>query len=283
MQTWFQEKSFHKRHVQGSEIKSKLHEEQSQYQKIEVFDTYSYGKLLTLDGKTMVSNIDEFIYHEVTAHVPYMVHPKVENVLIIGGGDGGVVREYTRHSDIKKIDLVEIDKRVIEVSKKYFPECTSGLDDPRVNVFAEDGIEFIKKCKNKYDIIVVDSTDPEDFAAGLFTESFYAQVNNALKEDGIMINQTETPFFDEYDMGAIYQNLRKAFPFVRSYSAPMLIYPGVYWSFGFSSKKYSPTSFVSEKISQMTELQKSLKWYNMDWHKGAFALSNLHKRRIGEL
>ncbi len=282
-ENWFLEKSFYNHHAQGTKVKSVLHSEQSKYQKIEVIDTYSFGKLLTLDGKTMVSNADEFIYHEVTSHVPYMVHPKVENVLVIGGGDGGVVREYTKHPDIKRIDLVEIDEKVIEVSKKYFPECTQGLSDKRVRVLAQDGIEFIKKHKNEYDIIVVDSTDPVDFAAGLFTDEFYKHVNAALREDGIMINQTESIFCDQYGIKDIYQNLRRAFPIVKSYYAPMLIYPCVYWTFGFSSKKYRPTQIAAHKIAHMRELERSLKWYNLDWHQGAFALSNLHKKQIGEL
>lgn len=279
---WFYERSFRGNLAFGVKVKSILHEEQSQFQNIKVLDTETVGKLLLLDNKTMVSDIDEFVYHEVTAHIPYMVHPNAKNILIIGGGDGGVVREFTKHADITSIDLVEIDERVIEVSKKYFPECTQGLTDPRVSIYPTDGIEFIKSKKSTYDIIVVDSTDPEDFAEGLFTEEFYGAVSNALREDGIMINQTENPFYDEFGIGKIYKNMRKAFPIVKSYHAPMMIYPGVYWTFGFSSKIYNPLELVASKVNTMKELQKNLKWYNMDWHKGAFALGNLHKRLIGE-
>jgi spermidine synthase len=283
MENWFTETSNWNLHIQGSKYRAKLHEEQSKFQKIEVYDTYSYGKLLTLDGKTMVSEADEFIYHEVASHVPYMAHPNAKKVLIIGGGDGGVVREFVKHKDLTDIHLVEIDERVIEVSKKFFPEVASGLNDKRVKVLAKDGIEYMKKCKNEYDIIVVDSTDPEDFAEGLFTREFYKDVFNALKEDGIMVNQTESPFLEEFGQEKIYENLKSAFPIVKSYAAPMLIYPGVYWTFGFSSKKYRPTNIVSEKRNAMNTLQRSLKWYNMDWHVGSFAISNLHARRIGEL
>ena len=281
MENWFAEKSFRGTFSMGFKVKEKLHEEQSQFQKIEVFDTESVGKLLTLDGKTMVSEIDEFVYHEVVSHIPYMVSRKCDNVLIIGGGDGGVVREFVRHSDIKRIDLVEIDERVIEVSRQFFPECTSGLDDPRVNILALDGLKYIKEQKNQYDIIVVDSTDPEDFASGLFTDEFYTDVYNALTEEGIMVNQTENPFLDEYGIANIYKNMRKAFPEVHSYFAPMIIYPGIFWTFGFSSKKWKPLEINPEKVEQMKEIQKNLRWYNMDWHKGAFALSNFHKNKIG--
>ncbi len=278
---WFTEYSFRNTIGTTYKVKSVLHSEQSKYQKIEVLDTESVGKFLLLDGKGMVSDIDEFVYHEVMAHIPYMVSKKVDNVLIIGGGDGGVVREFVKHKDIKRIDLVEIDERVIEVSKEFFPEVASGLSDPRVNIIATDGIEFIKGKTDEYDIVIIDSTDPEDFALGLFTTEFYSQVNNALTEEGIMMNQTENPFFDEFGIGKFYDGMRQAFPIVQSFFAPMIIYPSVFWTFGFSSKKRMGTQLQEAKIEKMKEIQRDLKWYNMDWHCGAFALSNLHKRVIG--
>ncbi len=265
----------------GWRVKSVLHSEQSKFQKIEVLDTHAVGKLLLLDGKTMVSDLDEFVYHEVMAHIPYMVARKCEKVLIIGGGDGGVVREFAKHKDIQQIDLVEIDERVIEVSRKYFPDCTSALDDPRVNILPQDGFAFIKGKKSYYDIIIIDSTDPEDFASGLFTNEFYQDVYDALNEDGIMMNQTENPFLDQYGVKKIYKNMQEAFPFVQSFTAPMSIYPGVFWTFGFSSKKYTATNLNPEKRQKMQMLERTLKWYNTDWHRGAFALSNFHKKKIG--
>lgn len=279
---WFHEKSYFKNFSMGWKVKKVLHSEQSKFQKIDVLDTHAVGKLLLLDGKTMVSELDEFVYHEVMAHIPYMVTRKCEKVLIIGGGDGGVVREYAKHEDIKQIDLVEIDERVIEVSRQFFPECTSALDDKRVNILPQDGLSFIKSKKNEYDIIIIDSTDPEDFATGLFTQEFYADVRNALTDEGIMMNQTENPFLDEYGIAKIYQNMRNAFEFVNSFSAPMSIYPGVFWTFGFSSKRYQATDLNPDKIQKMYGLQRTLKWYNMEWHKGAFKLSNYHKRKIGD-
>lgn len=278
---WFYERSFFSKFSMGWKVKKVLHSEQSKYQKIDVVETESVGKLLLLDGKTMVSDKDEFVYHEVMAHIPYMVSRNCKKVLIIGGGDGGVVREFARHKDIEQIDLVEIDERVIEVSKEFFPHCTSALDDPRVNVLPQDGFAFIKAKKNEYDVIVVDSTDPEDFASGLFTQEFYTDVFNALTDEGIMMNQTENPFFDEYGIKRIYSNMQKAFPYVGSFSAPMSIYPGVYWTFGFSSKKYGPTNLNSLKTSKMHAMQRDLKWYNMDWHKGAFSVGTFHKRMTG--
>ena len=278
---WFEERSFYNQVKMGWKIKKVLHTEQSKFQRIDVVQTEAIGKLLLLDGKTMVSEKDEFVYHEVMAHIPYAVSRECKKVLIIGGGDGGVVREFVRHSDIEQIDLVEIDERVIEVSKKYFPQCTSGLSDKRVNILPKDGLAFIKEKKNFYDVIIVDSTDPEDFASGLFTQEFYADVYNALTADGIMMNQTENPFYDQYGIKKIYQNMQKSFPVVQSFSAPMSIYPGVFWTFGFSSKRYRATDINPAKRMHMDSLSRELQWYNLDWHKGAFQLSNFHKRMTG--
>ena len=278
---WFYERSFHETFSMGWKVKKVLHSEQSKYQKIDVLETDAVGKLLLLDGKTMVSNLDEFVYHEVMAHIPYAVSRKCEKVLIIGGGDGGVVREFAKHESIKQIDLVEIDERVIEVSKEFFPECTSALIDKRVNILAQDGFAFIKSKKNEYDIIIIDSTDPEDFASGLFTSEFYTDVYNALTDEGIMMNQTENPFLDEWDIKSIYTNMRSSFPFVQSFTAPMSIYPGVFWTFGFSSKKYMGTNINPEKRYEMQKIERDLKWYNLDWHRGAFLISNFHKKKIG--
>lgn len=278
---WYSERYFHKNVATSFKIKSILHSEKSQYQKIDVLDTHGVGRLLLLDGKTMVSDVDEFVYHEVMGHIPSMVHPGIKNVLIIGGGDGGIVREYVKHPEIERIDLVEIDERVIEVSKKYFPDCTSGLSDKRVNVLPQDGVEYIKSFKNFFDVIIIDSTDPEDFAAGLFTQEFYKHVSDALTENGIMMAQTENPFYDEFGIKAFYDNLRAVYPVVKSFTGPMLIYPGVFWTFAYASKGLIPTTLNEKKIPFMKELEKKLKWYNMDWHKGAFSISNIHKKVTG--
>lgn len=278
---WFTERYFHKNVATSFKIKSVLHSEQSKFQKIEVLDTEGVGRLLLLDGKTMVSDHDEFVYHEVMGHIPSMVHPQIKNVLIIGGGDGGIVREYVKHPEIERIDLVEIDVRVIDVSREFFPDCTSGLSDKRVRICTEDGVEYIKTFKNFFDVIIIDSTDPEDFAAGLFTQEFYRHVSNALTDNGIMMAQTENPFYDEYGIKKFYDNLREVYPIVKSFTGPMMIYPGVFWTFAYASKGLQPTVLNESKVLMMKELEKKLKWYNMDWHKGAFSISNIHKKVTG--
>lgn len=278
---WFTEKYFHQDVATSFRVKSVLHSEKSEFQKIEVLETHGVGRLLLLDGKTMVSERDEFVYHEVMGHIPTMVHPNPKNVLIIGGGDGGIVREFVKHPNLERIDLVEIDERVIEVSKIYFPDCTSGLSDKRVNVRPQDGVEYIKSFKKFFDIIIIDSTDPEDFAAGLFTKEFYTYVSEALTDDGIMMAQTENPFYDEWGIKKFYDNLREVYPVVASFTGPMLIYPGVFWTFAFASKGIKPTAINEDRIPFMEKLQENLKWYNMDWHRGAFNLSNIHKKVTG--
>jgi spermidine synthase len=278
---WFSERYYYKSVINGYKVKKVLHEEKSQWQEIAVYETQAVGKLLTLDGKTMVSDLDEFVYHETMAHISSMTHPDPKKVLIIGGGDGGLVREFVKYPSLEEIQLVEIDERVIEVSKEFFPNCTSGLSDSRVKIVPTDGIKYIGEFENYFDIIIIDSTDPEEFAEGLFTKEFYSTVNKALTKDGIMMAQTENPFFDEYNIGDIYKNLKASFKNVQAVHAPMSIYPGVYWTFAFCSKGINGIALNSERIPFMSDLQKSLEWYNMDWHKAAFVLPNFTKRKLG--
>lgn len=279
---FFTEGIFYNNIYTSYRIKELLYDKQSKFQRIQVYDTHAVGRLLTLDGKTMVSQKDEFVYHEVMAHIPSMISRNAKSVLIIGGGDGGVVRELVKYPNFEKIHLVEIDEEVIEVSRKFFPECTCGLNDPRVKIIATDGIEFIKKATNEYDIILIDSTDPVDLAQGLFTQTFYANVFKALSANGIMIAQAENVFLDQYDVKSIFSNLKKAFPIVQAYWAPITIYPGIFWNFAFASKTWNGTDIDPAKIEWMITKQDELKWYNMDWHKNAaFTLANFHKKTLG--
>jgi spermidine synthase len=219
------------------------------------------------------------------AHIPYAVLPSCQNVLVIGGGDGGIVRELVKHPSIKRIDLVEIDERVVRVCQEYFVDCTSGLKDPRVKVHFADGFVFIDnvmKDNFQYDLVIVDSTDPEDFASQLFTSDFYGKVKRILAPHGILMNQTENPFLDTYGIKNIYHNLRQHFTQVHSFSAPMLIYPGVFWTFGFSSMQSHPLTFNGAHVKELQKWESTLKWYNTDWHQGCFRLSNFHKNKISE-
>ena len=167
----------------------------SAVQQIDILDTPAYGRVLVLDGGLMITEKDEFIYHEMLAHVPMAVHPRVRNVLVIGGGDGGTVRELTKYRSIESIDLVEVDKDVVLLSKKFLPFVSSKLKDKRVSVWFEEGLRYVRGKKDEYDLVIVDSSDPYGPAEGLFTREFYGTCFKALREDGILINQHESPFY----------------------------------------------------------------------------------------
>ena len=178
-------------------VSRQLFSAMSEYQKIEIFESPEYGRLLALDGDVIFSMADEFIYNEMVVHVPMSVHPNVKKVLIIGGGDGGVAREFTAYPEIERIDVVEPDEMFVHVCREYFPEASRGFEDPRVNIIHRDGLRFLRGIYSQYDIIINDSTDPFGHTEGLFTKEFYGSCYRALKADGIMVYQHGSPFFDE--------------------------------------------------------------------------------------
>ena len=273
MELWFTER--HTPNVKLSiKVDRQLYTGQSEFQRIDVFDSKEFGRFLTLDGYMMLTEKDEFIYHEMITHVPMAVHHNPRNILVIGAGDGGVVRELTRYPTVESIDLVEIDELVVEVSKKYLPTTACCLDDERVHIFYEDGVKFIRSCENKYDVIIVDSTDPFGPGEGLFTKEFYGSCNKALREDGVMVNQHESPFYDE-DAAAMqrsHKRIAESFPISRVYQAHIPTYPSGHWLFGFASKKYHPVHDLNGIKWNMLGLK--TKYYNSKLHVGAFALPN---------
>ena len=241
MDFWFSEK--HTKDVKLSiRVDRQVYSGQSDLQRIDVFDTPAFGRMLVLDGFLMLTEKDEFIYHEMIVHTPMAVHPNVKRVLVIGAGDGGVVRELCRYPEIERIDLVEIDGQVIEVSKKYLPFTACSLDDPRVHIHIEDGVKFVRRRTDEYDLIVVDSTDPFGPGEGLFSREFYGSCFKALHADGIMVNQHESPFYeqDALAMQRAHKRIIESFPFSRIYQAHIPTYPSGHWLFGFSTKKYHP-------------------------------------------
>lgn len=273
MELWFTER--HTPFVQFSiKVDRQLYSGQSEFQRIDVFDSKEFGRFLTLEGYMMLTEKDEFIYHEMITHVPTAVHPNPKRVLVIGAGDGGVVRELTRYPEIEHIDLVEIDELVIEVCRKYLPLTACRLDDPRVHIFIEDGVKYIRRCENKYDIIIVDSTDPFGPGEGLFTREFYGSCYKALKEDGIMVNQHESPFYteDAAAMQRAHKRIVESFPISKVYQAHIPTYPSGHWLFGFASKKYHPTRDFSAAKWNLRGL--NTKYYNTELHVGSFALPN---------
>ena len=271
MELWFSE--FHAPDVKHSiRVNRHLYSQKSDYQQIDIFDTPEFGRVLALDGNVQLTERDEFIYDEMITHVPMAVHPGIRDILVIGAGDGGVVRELTRYPSVESIDLVEIDELVVEVCKKYLPTTACRFDDPRVHVFYEDGVKFIRRCNDQYDVIIVDSTDPFGPGEGLFTKEFYGSCFKALRDDGIMVNQHESPFYDE-DAAAMqrsHKRIVESFPISKVYQAHIPTYPSGHWLFGFASKKYHPTNDYNGTKWSMLGIK--TRYYNPRLHTGAFAL-----------
>lgn len=253
-------------------VDRQLYSGKSDFQRIDIFESPEFGRFLTLDGFMMLTEKDEFIYHEMITHIPMAVHPNVRDVLVIGAGDGGVIRELARYPYIEKIDMVEIDAMVVEVCKKYLPKTACALDDPRLTIHYADGLKFIRSCEDSYDLIIVDSTDPFGPGEGLFTKEFYGSCFKALHSDGIMVNQHESPFYPD-DAAACqraHKNIVQSFPVSRVYQAHIPTYPSGHWLFGFASKKYHPLKDLDEK--RWNSLGIKCRYYTTTLHKGAFYL-----------
>ncbi len=273
MELWFTEQ--HTPNVRLS-IKTdrQIYGGQSDFQRIDIFESPEFGRFLTLDGYMMLTEKDEFIYHEMITHVPMAVHPNVKNVLIIGGGDGGAIRELTQYPEVARIDLVEIDELVVKVCKKYLPFTACGFSDPRVSLYFEDGLKFIRSRVAEYDLIIVDSTDPFGPGEGLFTREFYGNCYKALCADGILVNQHESPFYagDAAAMQRAHKRIAESFPISRVYQAHIPTYPSGHWLFGFASKKYHPVRDLNAERWNARHF--GARYYNTRLHAGAFALPN---------
>lgn len=253
-------------------IEKELYSGQSEYQRIEILQSESFGRILVLDGSIVFSEADEFIYNEMVTHVPMSVHPDVKKVLIIGGGDGGVCTEFTAYPEIEEIDVVEPDEELVEVCMKYFPDTARGLNDERVHIYHQDGLRFLRGRKGEYDIIINDSTDPFGHTEGLFTKEFYGICYQALKEDGIMVYQHGSPFFDEDESAfrSMHRKVYRSFPISRVYQAHVPTCASGYWMFGFASKKYHPLNDFDSKRWEERHLKTW--YYTTNLHLGAFML-----------
>lgn len=278
---WYSE--YHTKDVRFSiKINSQLHHEKSDYQTISVFDSPEFGRFLTLDGIMMLTERDEFIYHEMITHTALAVNPLIQHVLVIGAGDGGVVRELTKYNHLKQIDVVEIDERVVAVCKKYLPKTSCGFEDPRVQIHFQDGLKFVRRKENAYDLIIVDSTDPFGPGEVLFTREFYGNCFNALTSDGILINQHESSFYmeDAKEMQAAHKYIAQVFPVSDVFQAHIPTYPSGHWLFGFASKGLNPVTDLNE--AKWNKLLIPTRYYNTQLHLGAFALPNYVKELLGD-
>lgn len=275
---WYQEK--HNDEIAlGLHVKSVLHSSRSAFQRIDVLDTSGFGRVMTLDGLMMVSERDEFVYHEMISHIPLLAHPNPKRVLVIGGGDGGTLREVLRHDSVTEAVLCEIDEGVIDASRKYLPFVAVGLNHPRAKIMVGDGVEFVNKApEGSFDVVIIDSTDPIGPGIGLFSETFYKQVRRILKPDGIVVAQCESPWENGIDLAKIYKNLGAAFDSVYAYSGTIPTYPFGYWSWGFASDAHHPFEKIDLKRGQAIE--RATKYYTTDIQRAAFAIPNFLKQRL---
>lgn len=271
MELWYTEE--HTKNVRFSiKVDRHLVSAKSEFQRIDIFESKEFGKFLTLDGYMMLTEKDEFIYHEMITHIPMAVKPEAKKILVIGAGDGGTVRELVKYENIEQIDMVEIDKMVVDLCKEYLQKTSCKLDDKRVNIYYEDGLKFVRSKKNEYDIIIVDSTDPFGPGEDLFTREFYGNCFNALKDDGIFVNQHESPYYENDAIATkrAHKQLKAVYPVSTVYQLHIPTYPSGHWLFGFASKGLDPIKDIKEK--EWNELGIKTKYYNTDLHKGSFAL-----------
>lgn len=282
MELWFSE--CHAPDVKHSlRVNRHLYSKKSEYQQIDIFDTPEFGRVLALDGNVMLTERDEFIYDEMITHVPMSVHKNAKDILVIGAGDGGVVKELTRYDRVERIDLVEMDGEVIEACRAYLPENACRLDDSRVHIYFDNALRFIRRCSNEYDLIIVDSNDPFGPSEGYFTREFYGICYNALREDGIMVNQQGSPFYkhDAEAMQRSHKRIVNTFPISRVYQAHIPTYAAGYWLFGFASKKYHPINDMDGDA--WNALNMRTRYYTTRLHVGAFYLPAFLEEMLREV
>jgi spermidine synthase len=277
MELWFTEKQTEDLGI-TCKVRKTLHVEKSKFQDIALIDTNQFGRMLVLDGTIQTTIRDEFVYHEMISHVPLFTHPNPRRVAVIGGGDGGTIREILKHKSVEEAFLVEIDEKVVELARRFLPEISVALDDSRAKVCIEDGIEFVKNHKNEFDVIIVDSTDPVGPAVGLFVKEFYQSIHDALKEDGIFVAQTESPFFNDELIKSVYRDVQSVFPVVKVYLCNVPTYPSGMWCFTMGSKKFDPIEVPENKIKDL-----DCKYYCKDIHKAAFALPPFVKKLVEQV
>ena len=271
MEYWFEE--MHTSNVKMAfRVNQHLYSGTSEFRRIDVFDSPEFGKFLTSNGNVIFSEQEEFTYDEMIVHVPMAVHPDVKRVLVIGGGDGGVARELAHYREIEVIDIAEPDKMFVDVCRRYFPGNAVGLEDVRVRIYYEVGLRFLRRCKDKYDLIISDATDPLGHEAGLFTKEFYGNCYKALHDDGIMVYQHGSPFFDEDEENcrAMHRKAFRSFPITRVYQAHIPTCPAGYWLFGFASKKYHPLKDFDPERWEKRGIETW--YYATHLHQGAFML-----------
>lgn len=262
-------------------IEKTLFSERSEFQQVDVVKTEGLGAMLLNDGVVMLSERDEFIYHEMIAHVPLFVHPSPERILVIGGGDGGTVREVLKHRTVTRAVLVEIDQLVIQACREHLSSVSSAMDDPRLEILIADGVTFIDETQEIFDVVLVDSTDPIGPAGPLFDKEFYKNVAMRLAPDGILITQAASPFYDHYIQEPMFSNQRPFFKILHMYNYSNLTYPGGLWSFGFASNELCPLKNFDPARVKASGI--SARYYNPGVHVSSFMLPTFIAENLGDI
>lgn len=273
VKSYFQFSDINKTDGSFYNIVEELYYKESKFQKISVFKSISHGLIFTLDEIVQFTEKDEFFYHEMMSQPTMCVHPNPKNILIVGGGDLAILSHFVKYEKIESITLCEIDEEVIEMTKKFFPKFSNSLNDKRVVLKIDDGFKFLSQQKNRYDIVIVDSTDPETIANDLFVGDFYESAFNALHEDGIFVAQSETPLLECYKntRKEIYKKLKSLFCFVNFIYYPMPCYPTGFFSSVMASKKYNPLEVKKEDIRKKIA-KFNLKYFSEDIYFSSLAI-----------
>ncbi|MBQ0044485.1 MAG: polyamine aminopropyltransferase [Bacteroidales bacterium] len=282
MEYWFSE--HHTENVKFSvKVDKHLYSNENDLGRVDIFDSLEYGRILAVDGYIIFTERDEFIYDEMLAHIPMAVHKDARRILVFGAGDGGVIDELVKYDSIERIDLVEINDGVIEACRKFFPDVAVSLDDPRVNLYTDNALRFIRHIENEYDIIIVDSAGFYGPGESLLTREFYGSCYKALKEDGIMVNQHQSPFYeaDRVETQKAHKRILTSFPISRVYQAHIPSYPSGYWLFGFASKKYHPVDDLD--AARWNSLGIATDYYTTNLHVGCFALPAYVERALKDV
>ncbi|MCS7140424.1 MAG: polyamine aminopropyltransferase [Candidatus Nezhaarchaeota archaeon] len=267
-------------------VKNLLYSGSSKYQNIDVIETEDYGTCLVLDGKIQSATVDEFIYHEALVHPAMTTHPSPEVTLIIGGGEGATAREVLKHKIVKRVVMVDLDEEVVQVSRKYIPQLSAGaFEDKRLNLIFDDGRAYLEKSREKYDVIIIDVTDPLRGGPSylLYTKQFYELVRRSLNPDGIMVTQATSTFYSRKSYTVIYNTIRQVFPITRAYSAWIPSYISS-WGFVLASLKYDPLALTEDEIKARLSGRGviDLKFYSSEYHKPLFALPTYLRKALEE-
>jgi len=277
---WFSEAFESEGSAFSLKIKRKLDSVQSDFQLIDIYETETFGNLMVIDGCTMVSTRDNFVYHEMMSHVPLFAHPDPKKVAIIGGGDCGTLREVLKHPSVEQAWQIDIDEQVTRMSEKYFPELCESNDDPRANILFDDGINWVKNAEpESLDIIIIDSTDPVGPAEGLFAVDFYRDCYKALKPNGIVVQQSESPLYHTNSIiKKIYQDMAEVgFTSAHTFQFPQVIYPSGWWSCTLASKGGEATDF---RIEESANKEFRTEYYNANIHAAGLALPEFMQREL---